>query len=356
MTRNDHPNSAAGQAAPTCPTERINSDCILLAHGEGGRLMRQLLRDRISPILGTITSEDAVRIAVDAGELAITTDSFVVSPLFFPGGDIGSLAVYGTVNDLSVAGADPICLTLGLIIEEGLPLQQLDQILISIAAAAQACGVSVVAGDTKVVPRGAADKLFINTTGVGQFRAASRLSCEFLQPDDVLIVSGPIGQHGIAVLAAREKLNLHPEPRSDSAGLHMACAMLHRELGSDLRTMRDATRGGLSAVLHEWSDASCMTMKLDESKIPVNSTTRGVCELLGLDPLYVANEGTFVAAVKPSALNRALQVLRSIPVSAKAQAIGTVVAKLSSPVVIERLLGSLQPVDEPAGAPLPRIC
>lgn len=356
MTHNDHHHFPAGHVASSCPTERLNSDCILLAHGEGGRLMRQLLRDRITPILGTTTTEDAVRIAVDARELALTTDSFVVSPLFFPGGDIGSLAVYGTVNDLSVAGADPICLTLGLIIEEGLPLKQLDRILMSIAAAAQSCRVSVVAGDTKVVPRGAADQLFINTTGVGRFRAASRLSCESIQADDVLIVSGPIGQHGIAILAAREKLNLHPEPRSDSASLHMACAELHRELGADLRAMRDATRGGLSAVLHEWSDASGMTMKLDESKLPVDSTTRGVCELLGLDPLYVANEGTFVAAVKPAALNRALQVLRSFPVSAKAQAIGTVIAKLRSPVVIERLLGSLQPVDEPAGAPLPRIC
>jgi hydrogenase expression/formation protein HypE len=344
------------QPALTCPTERANGDCILLAHGEGGRLMRQLLRERIVPILGTSTVEDAGRIPTDAGELAITTDGFVVSPLFFPGGDIGSLAVFGTVNDLAVAGADPLCITLGLIIEEGLPLDQLDRILSSIAAAAKECEVRVVAGDTKVVPRGAADKLFINTAGVGRYRDVSRLSCQRIQVGDVLIVSGPIGQHGIAVLAARENLNLHPEPQSDSASLRMACAALHNELGHDLRAMRDATRGGVSAVLHEWAEASSTTLKLDENKLPVTATTRGVCELLGLDPLYVANEGTFVAAVKPAAQKRALEVLRSLSVSAQAQVIGTVIAKRSSPVVIERMLGSLQPVDEPTGAPLPRIC
>ncbi len=356
MTDSDHLKYPDLQSALSCPTERVNGDCILLAHGEGGRLMRQLLRERIIPILGNSAKADAARIPFDAGELAITTDSFVVSPLFFPGGDIGSLAVYGTVNDLSVAGADPICITLSLIIEEGLPLDQLDQILRSIAAAAKECNVSVVAGDTKVVPRGAADKLFINTAGVGRYRSSSRLSCQSIQAGDVLIVSGPIGQHGIAVLAAREQLNLHPEPLSDSASLRIACAALHNELGADLRAMRDATRGGVSAVLHEWAEASGTTMKLDENKLPVTSITKGVCELLGLDPLYVANEGTFVAAVKTSALNWALEVLRSFAVSAKAQAIGMVIPELSSAVVIERMLGSLQPVDEPTGAPLPRIC
>ncbi|MEZ6133477.1 MAG: hydrogenase expression/formation protein HypE [Pirellulaceae bacterium] len=355
MTDNTMHPSKQLPVALSCPIER-SSDCVLLAHGEGGRLMRQLLRERIVPILGISAEEDAVSVEIGANELAITTDSFVVSPLFFPGGNIGSLAVYGTVNDLSVAGADPICITLSLIIEEGLPFELFDRVLKSIAEASQECQVSVVAGDTKVVPRGAADKLFITTTGVGRYRAAARLSCHKLQTGDALIVSGPIGQHGIAVLAAREKLNLHPAPHSDSANLSLVCSALHRELGTHLRAMRDATRGGVSAVLHEWSSASGMTMKLDEHQLPVGSTTRGVCELLGLDPLYVANEGTFVAAVEPSALPQAMAVLRSFPVSAKSQVIGTVLTKMSSPVVIERLLGSLQPVDEPSGAPLPRIC
>ncbi|MEQ1829509.1 MAG: hydrogenase expression/formation protein HypE [Pirellula sp.] len=340
----------------SCPSTVAGTDCVLLAHGEGGRLMRKLLRQRIAPILGTTAVEDAASFSTGAEELAITTDSYVVSPLFFPGGDIGSLAVYGTINDLAVAGAEALCLTLSLIMEEGLSLEILDRVLHSVADAARECGVSVVAGDTKVVPRGAADKLFINTTGVGRYRSLTRLRCDSIQAGDVLLVSGPIGQHGVAVLACRERLELNPEPRSDCAPLHHACAALQSALGSALRTMRDATRGGVSAVLHEWAEASNKTMKLDGSKIPVSVEVQGVCELLGLDPLYVANEGTFLAAVAPTAADMAIEVLRSLAVSKSAKTIGRVLAKQSSPVVIERMLGVLQPVDEPSGAPLPRIC
>ncbi|MCY2976773.1 MAG: hydrogenase expression/formation protein HypE [Planctomycetota bacterium] len=340
----------------TCPSESTAKDVVLLAQGEGGRLMRKFIHERIVPILGTSTIEDAVRIPNGAGELAITTDSYVVSPLFFPGGDMGSLAVNGTVNDLAVAGAEALCITLGLIIEEGLPFEILDRILQSVAKAARECGVAVVAGDTKVVPRGAADKLFINTTGVGRFRSQTHLSCQSIQEGDILLVSGPIGQHGVAVLAARENLRLTPEPQSDCAALHHACAALLDALGGDLRAMRDATRGGVSAVLHEWSEASHSSMKLDESKIPVSPEVRGVCELLGLDPLYVANEGTFVAAVAPASVDLAIEVLQSHRVSGSAKAIGCVLRRQSSPVVIERMLGVLQPVDEPSGSPLPRIC
>lgn len=340
----------------TCPSESSAKDVVLLAHGEGGRLMRKLIRDRIVPILGTSMLEDAVPVPNAYGKLAITTDSYVVSPLFFPGGDIGSLAVNGTVNDLAVAGAEALCITLGLIIEEGLAFEILERILHSVANAASACGVAVVAGDTKVVPRGAADKLFINTTGVGRFRSATHLSCQAIREGDILLVSGPIGQHGVAVLAARENLRLTPEPRSDCAALHHACSALHEALGKDLRAMRDATRGGVSAVLHEWSEASNCTMKLDESKIPVSPEVRGVCELLGLDPLYVANEGTFVAAIAPASVDLAIEVLHSIRVSESAQAIGTVLRRQSSPVAIERMFGVLHSVDEPSGSPLPRIC
>ena len=275
---------------------------------------------------------------------------------FFPGGDIGSLAVHGTVNDLAVSGAEPLWLTLVLIIEEGLPTSVLDRVLQSIANAAARCGVRVVAGDTKVVPRGAADRLFINTTGVGQTRISPPIGPTGICEGDVLIVSGPIGQHGIAVMAARENLRLEPPPVSDSAPLHVVTAGLQHALGSKLRSMRDATRGGVAAVLHEWSDASGKTMMLDESRIPVSREIRGACELLGLDPLYVANEGTFVSAVAADGVPKALEILHHASQSNSACVIGKVIRRGIAPVVMERLLGSPRPIDEPAGAPMPRIC
>lgn len=318
--------------------------------------MRRLLHERIAPILGTDITEDAACLPNIDGELVVTTDGYVVSPLFFPGGDIGSLAVYGTINDLAVSGAAPLYLTVSLTIEEGLSFTVLDRILQSMAHAARECGVSIVAGDTKVVPRGAADKLFVTTTGIGCRLQNNRMSSHSLREGDVLLVSGPIGRHGVAVMAAREALDLQPEPRSDSAPLHRICGALISALGDDLKAMRDATRGGVSAVLHEWAGACGATMQLDESKLPVSAEVRGACELLGLDPLYVANEGTFVAAVAPKAADQALAVLRSHGPSREAAVIGRVTHKRLASVVIERILGVLHPVDEPAGAPLPRIC
>jgi hydrogenase expression/formation protein HypE len=243
-----------------------------------------------------------------------------------------------------------------LIIEEGLPFETLDRILLRMADAARTCNVSIVAGDTKVVPRGVADKIFINTTGIGRYLPGQRLDSTSIREGDALVVSGPIGRHGVAILAARESLDLRPEPRSDCAPLQQVCSALKQTLGENLRAMRDATRGGISAVLHEWAGVSKTTMKLDESMIPVSADVRGVCELLGLDPLYVANEGTFLAAVDPSAVDQAMQVLQSHSVSPSPAVIGSVVKKQRSPVIIERMLGILHPVDEPAGAPLPRIC
>ncbi len=318
--------------------------------------MRSLLQQRILPVLNSPGLEDAAGLAFPGGELAITTDSFVVSPLFFPGGDIGSLSVFGTVNDLAVAGADALAMTLGLMLEEGLAFDILDRVLRSIADAARACGVAIVAGDTKVVPRGAVDQLFINTTGVGRFRAGNRLHTRGIRIGDALLVSGPIAQHGIAVMAAREGLNLSPLPSSDSASLQQACLGLHAGLGEGLRAMRDATRGGVSAVLHEWALASGNTLHIHEKLLPVAAETRGVCELLGLDPLYVANEGTFLAAVAPEAVEPALEILRAIETSTAAAYIGHVTQRGLSPVTIERMLGILHPLDEPSGAPLPRIC
>jgi hydrogenase expression/formation protein HypE len=344
---------------PSCPIGSDNpKDCVSLAHGEGGRLMRSLIRDRIATVLGSTSQDlgDAADLGETPGSLAITTDSFVVSPLFFPGGDIGSLAVFGTVNDLAVAGAKPLWLTLSLIIEEGLPLATFDRVIACIAAAAKQCDVRIVAGDTKVVPAGAADQVFINTTGVGQLAEPKLAGAARIEDKDVLLVSGPIGKHGIAVMTERHNLGFSPPPESDSAPIHEVAAALHQTLGNDLVAMRDATRGGVAAVMHEWAEASGTTMSLEESAIPVTGDVRGACELLGLDPMYVANEGTFLAAVKPHASERALQVLRSFPRFRSAVAIGHATAAMNAAVVIQRLLGSLQPVDEPAGAPLPRIC
>jgi hydrogenase expression/formation protein HypE len=289
------------------------------------------------------------------GPIAMTTDSFVVSPLFFPGGDIGSLAVYGTVNDLAVAGAVPRWISLALILEEGLEMAVLERVLASVAAAARRAGVLVVAGDTKVVPRGAADKLFINTTGIGEFLAAPPAGPKALEVGDELIVTGPIGRHGIAVMAAREGLDFDPPPESDSAPLVAAVAALQRA-EIPIRSIRDATRGGLGAVFHEWAEASGKTLVIDERLLPVTPGVRGACELLGLDPIHVANEGTMIVAVPPSYTERTIEVLRSIPETAHSVNIGRVEPRGLAAVVIARGAHQKIPLDEPVGAPLPRIC
>lgn len=342
-----------------CPAPDLAaSGAITLAHGEGGRLMRRLIRSRLIHELGNqYLNEmgDAAALPPCAGPLALTTDSYVVSPLFFPGGDIGSLAVYGTVNDLAVAGARPIWISLALIIEEGLPLEMLERVISSIAAAARRAGVQVVAGDTKVVPRGAADRLFINTTGVGELIAPAPPGPGCLEPGDALLVSGPIGRHGIAVMASREGLAFDPSPSSDSAPLVEAVDAL-REAHVPIRAMRDATRGGLAAVLHEWAETCGLTMSIDESKLPVTPEVRGACELLGIDPVHVACEGTMLVAVPPSAASQALHALRSASISANAAEIGRVQPRGSFPVVVVRAFGQGIPLDEPLGAPLPRIC
>ncbi len=332
---------------------------ITLAHGEGARLTRQLIERHIRPAFESpelAELPDAAHLTAESRRLAVTTDSFVVSPLFFPGGDIGSLAVYGSVNDLAVSGAKPRWLTLSLILEEGLPLVLLDRVLESVAAAAKCCGVVVVAGDTKVVPKDAADSLFLTTTGVGELIEPVPPGPSLIQPGDALIVSGPIGRHGVAVLCAREEIEFDPPPTTDSAPLADPIAALRRAIGPQIRAIRDATRGGVSAVLHEWAAACNLTMNLHERDIPVGSDIRGACELLGLDPLHVANEGTFVAVVAADAVEDALAALRSFPQTEGAAAIGQVVDRKIAPVTIQRTLGSERPLDEPAGALLPRIC
>jgi hydrogenase expression/formation protein HypE len=340
-----------------CPIESRGGDTITLAHGEGGRLMRKLLHDRVLPILGIEVRNqgDAAMVAISDECVVFTTDCYVVSPLFFPGGDIGKLAVFGTVNDLVVSGARPLWLSLGVIIEEGLPWSVLERVLRGVADAARQAGVSVVTGDTKVVPRGAADQIFLCTSGIGRRYDQPPVGPGGLCAGDELIVTGPIGRHGVAVMSARESFGFLPEPTSDCASLVPAVEALYSARMIPC-AMRDATRGGVAAVLHEWAEASGLAMAIDESDLPVTDDVAGVCELLGLDPLHVANEGTMVVAVPPGTAESFVRLLRSTDVAAGAKRIGEVVQRDGSPVVVRRGLGRSQPLDEPLGAPLPRIC
>jgi hydrogenase expression/formation protein HypE len=329
---------------------------VLLAHGEGGRLSRRLIRE----MLLTALDNDYLRPLGDGavlppvgGRLVMTTDSHVVSPLFFPGGDIGLLAVHGTVNDLAMCGAEPLYLSLGLIVEEGLPLEVLGRVVASVASAARGCGVRVVTGDTKVVPRGAADGLFLTTAGVGRLADGVDLGAERVRPGDVVLVSGTVGDHGLAVLAARG-LGLGEGLRSDTAPLHgLARAVL--ECGATVRFLRDPTRGGVAAVLHELAESASAQVVVDERAVPASPAVRGACGLLGLDPLHVANEGKLVAVVAPEGADAALACLRSHELGREAAVIGEV---RSGPprVLVRGGLGVLRVLDEPAGAPLPRIC
>ena len=343
-----------------CPIP-ITADAqrISLAHGEGARLSRRLISDIILPRFLTAANRgfaDAAYVTTAGCRLAICTDSHTVSPMFFPGGDLGSLAVYGTVNDLAVAAARPRWLTLSLIIEEGMPLVILEKILDSAALAACECNVTIVAGDTKVVPRGAADGLFINTSGIGELFDPVPPGPQSIQVGDKVLVSGPIGRHGIAVMSARDSFAFEPAPKSDSGSVIPQVAALREAAGEHLRTIRDATRGGVSAVLQEWAQECGHTFAITESRVPVTEDVRGACELLGLDPMYVANEGTIVVAVDPLYAEFAVSALRQVPGCEQAVIIGEVQPKGLSPVTVRRTFGPLQPLDEPSGAPLPRIC
>ena len=343
----------------SCAVTNVTStDRVMLAHGEGGRLMRQLIHRRIMPPV----ENEFLRIAGDAavlpklqGPIAMTTDSFVVSPLFFPGGDIGSLAVYGTVNDLAVAGAAPRWISLALILEESLEMAVLERVLASVAESAKRAGVLVVAGDTKVVPRGAADQMFINTTGIGEFVAAPPAGPHAIEVGDELIVTGPIARHGIAVMAAREGLAFDPPPQSDSAPLLDAVVAL-QHAAVPLRALRDATRGGVGAILQEWAEASGKTLIIEERLLPVTPDVRGACELLGLDPIHVANEGTMVMAVPQGCAQRAIEVLGNVRETSGSVCIGQVGPRGMAAVLVVRIAGQKIPLDEPVGAPLPRIC
>jgi len=329
-----------------------------MAHGEGARLSRALISKIILPRLCRSDRRhlvDAATVTTRGNRLAICTDSHTVTPLFFPGGDLGTLSVYGTVNDLVVAGATPRWLTLSLILEEGLPIPVLEAILDRAALAAERCGVEIVAGDTKVVPRGAADGIFINTAGIGELTGVECIGPQGIAVGDHILVSGPIGCHGIAVLAARETLGFDPAPESDLKPLFESVSALRNAVGGGTKAIRDATRGGVSAVLHEWATDCNLTFELDEAAIPVTESVRGACELLGLDPLVIANEGTFVAAVSAEESEVAVQVLRTLAGFEQASVIGRVCERTLTDVVLRR--GHIRiPVEEPAGVLLPRIC
>jgi hydrogenase expression/formation protein HypE len=342
----------------SCPMPHGPGDRVLLAHGEGARLTRALIRQVLLEALDNVFLRplaDAALLPPVDGRLAVSTDGYVVSPLFFPGGDIGKLAVHGTVNDLAVCGAEPLYLCLGLIVEEGLPLETLRRVVGSIRDAALACGVQVVTGDTKVVPRGAADGLFITTTGLGRVRKGVDLGAHRIRPGDRVLVSGTVGDHGIAILSAREGLGMEAALASDTAPLHgLVAALLESDV--DVHFLRDPTRGGVSAVLHEAADAARLTIVVDEAAIPLKNAVRGACEILGLDPLYVANEGKLVAVVAGSDADLALACLRRHPMGVDAAVIGEVTDRAPPEVLVRGSLRALRVLDEPSGAPLPRIC
>jgi hydrogenase expression/formation protein HypE len=337
----------------------VNSDLILLGHGSGGRLSHQLLDELIIPTLsGTAPAgqNDAALLDAVSGRLAYTTDSFVVDPIFFPGGTIGSLAVHGTVNDLAMMGARPLWLSCGLILEEGFSRGDLKIILEDMRQAADSCGVRIVTGDTKVVPRGKADKIFITTSGIGVIEHAISIHGANAQAGDAIIINGTVGDHGIAVMAGREGLKVGTEIRSDSAALNGLVAGIIAESGESLHVLRDPTRGGLATTIKEIAVQSAVSITLIEDALPVNPAVRGVCAILGLDPLFVANEGKLLAFVAAEAAERVLARVRQHPLGTQAAIIGHVSAGDGGRVRMETAIGGLRSVDMLAGEQLPRIC
>lgn len=339
----------------------LKDEHITLSHGSGGKSTHTLIDALFVPAFANAALDgfsDAAVLQLDgegSAGFAFTTDSYVVSPLFFPGGDIGMLAVNGTINDIAMTGARPLCLSLGLILEEGLPMDVLRQVVASIAAAAAAAGVPVVTGDTKVVHRGKADRMFINTSAVGAARAGCTLSAESIQPGDAVIVSGSLGDHGIAVMLAREALEIEADIRTDSCALHgMAESLLTAAPGT--RLLKDPTRGGLATTLNEIARRAGVGIAVDEKNIPVRNEVRGVCEILGLDPLHIANEGKLVAIVPAAEAERALAAVRLHPAGGDAAVVGHVLREPEGMVLLNTPIGGSRVLDMLVGDPLPRIC
>jgi hydrogenase expression/formation protein HypE len=342
-----------------CPAPIPEDQRVILGHGSGGQLSNALMRELLAPALAVAAPggplNDAAVVQLAGTRVAFTTDSFVVSPIRFPGGDIGELAVNGTINDLAMMGAVPVALSLAFIVEEGLPLEELRTITASAAAAAAKAGARIVTGDTKVVGRGAADRLFVNTSGIGLVPDGVAPSAERARPGDAVIVSGDIGLHGVAIMSVREGLEFEVEIASDTQALGgLVEAILAVE--PDVHVLRDPTRGGLSSALNEIAAVSRVGMVLDEPAIPIPEPVRAACEFLGLDPLHVANEGKLVAIVPPESADAVLSAMRRLPEGAAAARIGTVVAEHPGMVTMRTIVGSERIVDMLVGEQLPRIC
>jgi len=342
---------------------KVRDTHITLAHGSGGKAMRDLIEDIFissfdNPILSQLEDQASLNLASltqHGDRLAFTTDSYVVDPLFFPGSDIGQLAINGTVNDLAVSGAKPLYLTCSVIIEEGLPVETLRRVVASMKVAAQKAGVQIITGDTKVVQRGAADKLFINTTGIGVIPQGINISAHNIQVGDVVIINGELGNHGTAILIARGELALETNVESDCQPLHSLVANILR-VCPEVHAMRDATRGGLATVLNEFSLSSRVGIRLDEESIPVREEVKGVCEILGLDPLYLANEGKLVVVVGGENAETVLSAMKSHPVGKDACVIGEVISSPPGVVLLRTAFGTERIVDMLVGEQLPRIC
>jgi hydrogenase expression/formation protein HypE len=343
---------------PSCPLPISQYPRVLMAHGGGGRLMHQLLENIFgkafsNPILDA--RHDSAQLEIPAGKLAMTTDSYVVRPIFFPGGDIGSMAVHGTVNDLAMSGARPLYLSCGFIIEEGLPMATLWRVVCSMRDAAQKCGIQIVTGDTKVVDKGKSDGLFVNTTGIGVIEHTQKILPQNVQPGDVVIVSGDLGRHGMAIMAVREGLQFETTIESDSAPVHEPVLdLLRNEI--EIHCLRDLTRGGLASALNEIAEAAGVNIAIDQKAIPLREDVHAACELLGFDPLHVANEGRFIAFVAAHDAARAVEMLRRYDVALSAAVIGKVVEKSTPQVILKSAIGASRILDMTSGEQLPRIC
>jgi hydrogenase expression/formation protein HypE len=342
----------------TCPIPISDYPHVLMAHGGGGRLMNQLIRKMFVAAFDNERlneGHDGATFPVKTGSLAMTTDSYVVQPLFFPGGDIGQLAINGTVNDLAMCGARPLYLSVGFILEEGLPMETLWRVVQSMQTAALAANVQIVTGDTKVVDKGKGDGSCINTAGVGVIEHDLKIAPQSVQVGDAILLSGDIGRHGVAIMAQREGLEFESEIKSDSAPVaDLVLELL--DAGINVRCLRDLTRGGLASALVEIAQTSNKHIHIDERAIPVRDDVRGACEILGLDPLYIANEGRFIAFVQSDQINAALAVMKSYPVGEHAQLIGRVTDETLRQVTLTSAIGARRIVDMLSGEQLPRIC
>jgi hydrogenase expression/formation protein HypE len=343
----------------SCPLPLADYPTIVMGHGGGGKLGNELVEHLFLPAFRNPALEnlgDAAVLDFGGGKIAISTDSFVVQPLFFPGGSIGELAVNGTVNDLAVSGAVPKFLTAGFILEEGFPLAQLAAIVSAMANAAANAGVKIVTGDTKVVERGHGDGVYINTAGVGLIRPGLTLGPQHAMPGDVVIVSGTIGDHGMAIMSVREGLEFESQIRSDCAALNRLIGDVLDAVGSSVHAMRDPTRGGLASTLNEIAASSNVGIAIDETVMPVRPEVQSACELLGLDPVYVANEGKVVIFVAPEAADRAVEVMRAHPLGRDAARIGHVTAEHKRMLVARTAMGANRVIPTQIGEQLPRIC